>query len=163
EPDSSDRRAPRGARARRAAARAARGGARRHRDRARDLARAQAAGARGRAEARAGGARPAGRERARRTPVNAVAHVTTAARSTARPPPILFLADHLGFPSGRVHGVTTYLVDVLPSLKASGVDVAACFLKAAHPAAQLLREHGIPVHFLDTRRFNPFVVRSVGD
>jgi glycosyltransferase involved in cell wall biosynthesis len=76
---------------------------------------------------------------------------------------VLFLADHLGFPSGRVHGVTTYLLDVLPTLKASGVDVAACFLKAAHPAARALREHGIPVHFLDTRRFNPFVVRSVGE
>jgi glycosyltransferase involved in cell wall biosynthesis len=73
------------------------------------------------------------------------------------------LADHLGLPSGCVHGVTTYLLDVLPSLKASGVDVAACFLKTAHPAARSLRDHGIPVHFLGTRRFNPFVVRRVGE
>lgn len=100
--------------------------------------------------------------------MSAVAEITstaaaTARPTTARPPPVLFLADHLGLPSGCVHGVTTYLLDVLPVLKASGVDVAACFLKAAHPAARVLRENGIPVHFLETRRFNPFVVRSVGN
>src|SRR5690606_15574734 len=162
------RRASCRARTRRAAAGAACRSARRHRDRTGNLARAQARSTRGRPKGAAGRAGPGGLEPDGQAQVSAVAEITstaaaTARPTTARPPPVLFLADHLGLPSGCVHGVTTYLLDVLPSLKAGGVEVAACFLKAAHPAARSLREHGIPVHFLETRRFNPFVVRRVGE
>jgi glycosyltransferase involved in cell wall biosynthesis len=73
---------------------------------------------------------------------------------------VLFLADHLGPPDG-VHGVTTYLLDVLPALKAIGIEVGACFLGAPHSAAEALQAHGIPVRFLDTRSFDLLVTWRV--
>ena len=76
---------------------------------------------------------------------------------------VLFLADHLGLPDGGVHGVTTYLLDVLPALKQIGTDAAACFLREAHPAAESLRAHDIQVWFLDSRRFDLFVSRQVDE
>jgi glycosyltransferase involved in cell wall biosynthesis len=62
-----------------------------------------------------------------------------------------------------VHGVTTYLVDVLPELKAAGVEVGACFLGAPHPAAEALRAHDVEVRFLDSGRFDLLVVRQVNE
>lgn len=76
---------------------------------------------------------------------------------------VLFLADHLGLPDGGVHGVTTYLLDVLPALQSAGIDVAACFLRDPHPAAEVLRRHGIAVHFLGSGRFDLLVLRRVGE
>lgn len=73
---------------------------------------------------------------------------------------VLFLADHLGPPDG-VHGVTTYLRDLLPALQATGIEVGACFLRAPHPAAESLRAHGIPVRFLNTGSLDLFVTRQV--
>lgn len=79
---------------------------------------------------------------------------------------ILFLADHLGPDDGGrsgVHGVTTYLLDVLPQLKACGYEIGACFLRHANPAAERLRAAGIEVSFLETQRFDPFVVRQIDE
>ncbi|RPI57399.1 MAG: hypothetical protein EHM50_11645, partial [Lysobacterales bacterium] len=90
-----------------------------------------------------------------------IAAVASASRPRHR---ILFLADHLGPDAGGtagIHGVTTYLLDALPVLKATGCEVGACFLRQAHPAAEALRAAKINVHFLGTSRFDPFVVRQV--
>jgi L-malate glycosyltransferase len=76
-------------------------------------------------------------------------------------PPVLFLGDHFGYPSGVVHGVTTYFLHVLPALKAAGLDVTACFLREPHPAAAALRETGPQPIFLSARKMNPFVVFRV--
>lgn len=89
------------------------------------------------------------------------AATASSAGNTGPRPRVLFLADHLGPPDGGVHGVTTYLLDVLPALKRIGADVAACFLREAHPAAKSLRAHDIQVWFLDSRRFDLFVSRQV--
>lgn len=75
--------------------------------------------------------------------------------------PILFLGDHFGYASGVVHGVTIYFLDVLPALKRAGVDVTACYLREAHPAAQRLAEAGITPIFLAAAPANPFVVSRV--
>ncbi|MEX2494686.1 MAG: glycosyltransferase [Woeseia sp.] len=89
-------------------------------------------------------------------------------RSRVAPPPrgrdrhrVLFLADHLGTADGGVHGVTTYLLDVLPALLSAGMEVGACFLREEHPAAQRLREKGVSVRFLGSRRFDFLVLREV--
>lgn len=74
---------------------------------------------------------------------------------------VLFLADHLGHPGGLVHGVTTYLLDVLPALRRFGMCPAACFLRERHPAAESLLAQGVPVYFLRTSRFDPFVISTV--
>lgn len=90
-------------------------------------------------------------------------HVEHPPCSTHRRQRVLFLTDHLGPPDGGVHGVTTYFLDVLPALKATGIEVGACFLRAPHPAAESLQAHGIQVRFLDTRGFDLFVTRQVAE
>ena len=84
----------------------------------------------------------------------------------ARPHRVLFLADHLGPDHGGrsgVHGVTTYLLDVLPPLKACGNEVGACFLRHPNPAAEKLRAAGVEVSFLETARLDPFVVKRIDE
>jgi glycosyltransferase involved in cell wall biosynthesis len=76
---------------------------------------------------------------------------------------VLFLADHLGMDGGGVHGVTTYLLDLLPGLKATGMEIGACFLRNPHPAAESLRARGVEVKFLGSRRFDLLVIRQVND
>lgn len=79
---------------------------------------------------------------------------------------VLFLADHLGPDDGGrsgVHGVTTYLLDVLPPLKACGNEVGACFLRHANPVAEKLRAAGVEVSFLETHRFDPFVIKQIDE
>ena len=76
-------------------------------------------------------------------------------------PPVLIMADHLGYAAGVAHGVTTYFLQVLPVLAAKGVNLKACFLREPHPAAEALREHGIEPTFLSARKWNPFVLRRV--
>jgi glycosyltransferase involved in cell wall biosynthesis len=76
-------------------------------------------------------------------------------------PPVLLLADHLGYSGGVSHGVGTYFLQVLPQLRAAGLDVTACFLKEPHPAAARLRALGIDPIFLQAGKWNPGVVRQV--
>lgn len=80
---------------------------------------------------------------------------------SGRPLSVLFVADHLGYPGGVVHGATTYFLDVLPALAGAGVQVTACFLREDHPAARDLRERGVEPVFLGAARLDPFVVSRI--
>lgn len=60
---------------------------------------------------------------------------------------ILFLNDHLGYADGVWHGQTTYLVNTLPKLAASGHSVHAFFLHPRHPAASVLEAAGVRTYF----------------
>jgi glycosyltransferase involved in cell wall biosynthesis len=74
---------------------------------------------------------------------------------------ILFLADHLGYAGGVVHGATTYFIDLLPALAAAGIQALPCFLREYHPAAEELRARGVEPIFLGANRLDPFVVNRV--
>ena len=76
-------------------------------------------------------------------------------------PSVMFLGDHFGYPSGVMHGVTSYFLNVLPALSAAGVDITACFLRDPHPAAAALRGSGIEPLFLSASPLDPFVVSRV--
>lgn len=76
-------------------------------------------------------------------------------------PRVLFLGDHFGYPSGVAHGATTYMLNVLPSLVAAGVDITVCFLREEHPAAAPLRGSRAEPIFLSAHPLNPFVVFRV--
>jgi L-malate glycosyltransferase len=85
---------------------------------------------------------------------------------TARPlatdlPPIMVLADHIGYAGGVRHGVTTYLLHVLPKLAAAGLDLTVCFLRAPHAAAADLRACGIRPVFFDAGKWDPTVALRV--
>ncbi len=82
-------------------------------------------------------------------------------REGAQLPPVMVLADHIGYADGVRHGVTTYLVHVLPALAAAGVDLTVCFLRAPHAAAADLRACGIHPVFFDARKWDPAVVLRV--
>jgi glycosyltransferase involved in cell wall biosynthesis len=69
----------------------------------------------------------------------------------------MVLADHFGYAGGVRHGVTTYLVHVLPLLAAAGVELTVCFLRAPHAAAADLSARGIRPIFLDTGKWDPTV------
>ncbi len=68
---------------------------------------------------------------------------------------LLFLSDHLGYSAGVTHGATTYFLNVLPSLKAAGVDLRVCFLRNRHQVAEELEEQGIIPVFLDRGKWDP--------
>lgn len=70
---------------------------------------------------------------------------------------VMVVGDHLGYPGGVLHGVTTYYLDVLPALAAAGVELTVCFLREPHQASESLRGHGISVLFLSAARGNPLV------
>lgn len=76
-------------------------------------------------------------------------------------PPIMVLADHIGYADGVRHGVTTYLLHVLPLLAAAGVDLTVCFLRQPHAAAEEMRAHGIHPVFLDAGKWDPTVALRV--
>ncbi|HET9108535.1 MAG TPA: glycosyltransferase [Steroidobacteraceae bacterium] len=76
-------------------------------------------------------------------------------------PPVMVLADHFGYAGGVRHGVTTYLVHVLPLLVRAGVDLTVCFLRAPHAAAAELRARGIRPVFLDAAKWDPTVALRV--
>jgi len=82
-------------------------------------------------------------------------------RDQSRPPRVLVVADHLGYPGGVWHGVTTYFIEVLPALVRAGVDLRVVYLREPHPAAETLRERGISPVFLSAARANPLVVLQV--
>ncbi len=81
-------------------------------------------------------------------------------RATALPP-VMILGDHFGYPGGVPHGVTSYFLQVLPALRASGVDLTVCFLREPHPAAAGLREHGIAPIFFDAGKWDPSVALRI--
>jgi glycosyltransferase involved in cell wall biosynthesis len=72
-------------------------------------------------------------------------------------PPTMVLADHFGYAGGVRHGVTTYLLHVLPLLAASGVELTVCFLRAPHAAAAQLRAAGIEPVFFNAGKWDPTV------
>jgi glycosyltransferase involved in cell wall biosynthesis len=72
-------------------------------------------------------------------------------------PPVLFLADHFGYPGGVAHGASTYFTEVLPALVNAGVDLTVCFLREPHPAAETIRQQGVSPTFLSAWKFNPAV------
>ncbi|MDE2451065.1 MAG: glycosyltransferase family 4 protein [Gammaproteobacteria bacterium] len=76
-------------------------------------------------------------------------------------PPIMILADHFGYADGVRHGVTTYLVHVLPQLAAAGVEMTVCFLRAPHAAAADLHAHGIRPVFFDAGKWDPTVALRI--
>jgi len=76
-------------------------------------------------------------------------------------PPVMILADHLGYAGGVPHGVTTYLLNVLPQLAACGLELTVCFLREPHPAARELPARGIHPVFLGARKWDPTVVWRV--
>lgn len=68
---------------------------------------------------------------------------------------ILFLSDHLGHPEGRLHGASTYFLNVLPALSRVGEGaVTVCFLREAHPAADRLRAEGVNPIFLNRAKWD---------
>jgi glycosyltransferase involved in cell wall biosynthesis len=67
---------------------------------------------------------------------------------------VLFVADHLGYAGGIVHGVTTYCRAVFPRLAASGIRFKAIFLGKSQPAGDALRSAGVDVEFLKADRRN---------
>ena len=76
-------------------------------------------------------------------------------------PPVLIMADHLGYAAGVAHGVTTYFLQVLPVLAAKGINLNVCFLREPHPAAEVLRGHGIEPTFLSARKWDPRVLSRI--
>lgn len=72
-------------------------------------------------------------------------------------PPVMILADHIGYADGVRHGVTTYLMHVLPLLASAGVDMTVCFLRAPHAAAADLHAHGIRPVFFNAGKWDPTV------
>ncbi len=50
--------------------------------------------------------------------------------------PLLAGAAHVTYVRSSVaHGVTIYLLSVLPELRRAGLDLTSCFLREPHPAA----------------------------
>src|SRR6185312_7523386 len=76
-------------------------------------------------------------------------------------PPVMILADHFGYADGVRHGVTTYLLHVLPPLIAAGIDLTVCFLRAPHAAAEDLRAMGIRPVFFDAGKWDPTVALRI--
>ncbi|HEU5443617.1 MAG TPA: glycosyltransferase family 4 protein [Steroidobacteraceae bacterium] len=76
-------------------------------------------------------------------------------------PPVMVLADHMGYAEGVRHGVTTYLLHVLPLLAAAGIDLTVCFLREQHAAAADLHAHGIRPIFLGAGKWDPTVALRV--
>lgn len=74
---------------------------------------------------------------------------------------VLFLADHFAYTGGISHGVTSYYLNVLPALAASGVKVTACFLRELPAGMEPLRAHGIEVIGLDSSRWSLSVFAKV--
>ncbi len=79
----------------------------------------------------------------------------TASTRPSDPLRVLFLSDHLGHPEGRVHGATTYFLQVLPRLTRAGVDLTVCFLRERHPVADRLEAAGVRPRFLHRGRWDP--------
>lgn len=88
--------------------------------------------------------------RARDLPMPVSARHPTADRAMR----VLFMADHLGHPDGRIHGGTTYFVNAIPALKAAGFDIDAAFLGPPHPSAGRLADRGVEPTFLSLGKYD---------
>jgi glycosyltransferase involved in cell wall biosynthesis len=69
------------------------------------------------------------------------------------------LADQLGHPEGRIHGLTTYLATHLSALS-EAVALNVCFLSNRHPAAESLEASGVSPTFFGRSKWD---VRTVYD
>lgn len=67
---------------------------------------------------------------------------------------VLFMADHLGHPNGRVHGGTTYFLNTIPALAEAGIAIDPVFLGPGHPMTKRLEAHGITPQFLGQGKFD---------
>ncbi|HEY2037163.1 MAG TPA: glycosyltransferase [Steroidobacteraceae bacterium] len=76
-------------------------------------------------------------------------------------PPVMILADHIGYAGGVRHGVTTYLLHVLPLLAAAGVQMTVCFLRGPHAAGADLQAQGIRPVFLNAGKWDPTVALRI--
>jgi glycosyltransferase involved in cell wall biosynthesis/peptidoglycan/xylan/chitin deacetylase (PgdA/CDA1 family) len=76
-------------------------------------------------------------------------------------PRVLILADHLGYPNGVMHGITTYFLNILPALRRAGVNLTLCFLRETHPAAERLLQECIEPIFLSTHPHDPTAIFKV--
>ncbi|MCK8516805.1 glycosyltransferase family 4 protein [Methylonatrum kenyense] len=73
---------------------------------------------------------------------------------------VLVANDHLGHQGGAAHGVTTYLLAVLPRLRQANVQVVPCFLGPYHPAAERLVNDGVEPRFLERGKWD---LRALSD
>jgi len=76
-------------------------------------------------------------------------------------PRVLFIADKFGYPGGVAMGGTTYFLNVIPALRAAGVDIHSCILREPHPLAKPLESMGLAPQFLSASRANPFVLHKL--
>jgi glycosyltransferase involved in cell wall biosynthesis len=67
----------------------------------------------------------------------------------------------MGYAGGVPHGMTTYLLLMLPRVRAAGHQVAAAFLRSTHSAATQLEQRGIATQFMDCGRWNPVALAKV--
>jgi glycosyltransferase involved in cell wall biosynthesis len=74
---------------------------------------------------------------------------------------ILHLADHMGYVGRIPHGMTTYLLLVLPRVRAAGHHVTAAFLREPHDSSTILEREGVTTRFLATRRWDPTIPLEV--
>jgi glycosyltransferase involved in cell wall biosynthesis len=74
---------------------------------------------------------------------------------------VLLIGDHFGYAAGVAHGVTSYYLNVLPALFATGVSILPCFLRGAHPLARQLLDAGIEIRFLNGGKWSPWVFAQV--
>ncbi len=79
----------------------------------------------------------------------------TSGSSKKRPLKVLFVDDHLGYPSGVVHGTTTYQKNILPAFDNSRVKPFLAILRSYHPAEKVLAESGVEVTFFDRAKWDP--------
>jgi glycosyltransferase involved in cell wall biosynthesis len=76
-------------------------------------------------------------------------------------PRVLILGDHFGYPGNVRHGVTSYFLNTIPAVVATGISLQACFLREPHPAAEALRAHGIMPAFLSASKWDATVATRV--
>jgi glycosyltransferase involved in cell wall biosynthesis len=74
---------------------------------------------------------------------------------------ILHLADHMGYGGTVPHGMTTYLLTVLPRVRAAGHEVMACFLREPHASGRELERLGVATRFINARRYDPTIPLKV--
>lgn len=80
---------------------------------------------------------------------------------TSVKPNVLFMSDHLGHPEGRLHGASTYFLNVLPLLCRQDGPVTVCFLRGHHPVAARLEECGVQPLFLGRSKQDPRAARDI--
>jgi glycosyltransferase involved in cell wall biosynthesis len=72
---------------------------------------------------------------------------------------VLFVHDHLGYPGGAIHGVTTYFRSVLPGFDTTEVENLLCINTYPHPGAALLEAAGVrSMFFLGRSKWDPRVL-----